>query len=282
MFHRLVVPLTLALLLVACSANTTITVETAVSLPEPIQDSPDLSMEEAVIQAGEALENARWDTACRNLVGAYLGLVTETIVDSEGLTPSQLREATPSQELITSEQDLTDEFNRLGCSQVHYDIDVLQQIANLQPTDPTQVAVIAKAMGGTTDRLGTEFVGLIHLIIDLPETGFIINPVKLEGPEPASCGEVHESLLQAYQSAIEAASFATDDPRVPLNMGEAMEGDPTFFNAVASLNQTARELGCDPSEINLFILEHHADLQPAGFWGLAFKWSVLFGAAGNV
>jgi len=282
MFHRLATLLSLALLLVACSGNTANTVDSTVSLPEQIEDTPDLSMEEAVVQAGQALENARWDTACRDLAGAYLTLVTETIIDSEGLTPSQLREATPSEELITSEQNLTEEFNRLGCSQVHYDIDVLQQIASLEPTNATQVAIIAQAMGGTTDRLGTEFVGLVHLIIDLPEAGFIINPVKLEGPEPSSCDEVHATLLLAYQSAVEAASFATDDPRVPLNMGEAMEGDPTFFNAVASLNQSGRELGCDPAEINLFILEHHADLQPAGFWGLAFKWSVLFGAAGNV
>lgn len=281
MFRRLAVLLSLALLLGACSGDTADPVNSTVALAEQIQEEPDLSMEEAVVLARQALENARWDAACRDLAGAYLTLVTETIIDSEGLTPTQLREATPSEDLVTAEQNLTDEFNRLRCSQVHYDIDVLQQIGSLQPTNATQVAIIARAMGGTTDRLGTEFVGLVHLIIELPETGFIINPLDLQGPEPLSCASVHEALIDTYQAAIRAASFATDDPRVPLNMGVAMEGDATFFNAIAALNQNGRELGCDPSEINLYILEHHAELQPAGFWGLAFKWSVLFGAAGN-
>lgn len=272
----------LTLLLGACSRNTTDTTLANTATPaEQSLSEVDLTMEEAVIQARQALEHARWDTACRDLAGAYLNLVAETILDSEGMTPAQLREAEASEVLVETEQQLTDEFNRLGCSQVHYDIDVLQQIANLQPNGATEVAIIAQAMGGTTDRLGTEFVGLVHLIIELPETGFIINPVKLQGPEPTSCNDVHQDLLDTYQVAVEAASFATDDPRVPLNMGEAMEGDPTFFNAVTSLNQHARELGCDAAAINLYILEHHADLQPTGFWGLAFKWSVLFGAAGG-
>jgi len=272
----------LTLLFTACGRGTTDKSTTATAAPaDQMPPKIDLTLGEAVIQASRALENIRWDTDCRNLAGSYLNLVAETILDSEGMTPAQLREAEPPEALISTEQQLTDEFNRLGCSQVHYDIDVLQQIANLDPDNATEVAIIAKAMGGTTDRLGTESVGLVHLIIELPQSGFIINPVKLEGPEPTNCDELHQDLLDTYQAAVEAASFATDDPRVPLNMGEAMEGDATFFNAVTSLNQSGRVLGCDAAEINLYILDHHADLEPSGFWGLAFKWSVLFGAAGG-
>ena len=245
------------------------------------ETTTDLSMEDAVVQAAQALGRARWDVPCRDLAGGYLSLVAETILDSEGLTPQQLQAAAPSEELIAAEQTLTDTFNDLGCSQVHYDIDVLQQVATLQPTNPTEVAIIAQALSGTTDRLGLEFVGLVHLIIDLPDSGFVINPVKLDRATATSCVDVQEALLVAYRAAVDAASFATDDPRVPLNMGEAMEGDPTFFNAIAALNQEGRQLGCDPAETNLFLLERHADLQPAGFWGLAFKWSILYGAAGG-
>lgn len=268
----------LALFATAC-ADEPATIET---LPlEPAQVASELSIEDAVVQASEALERARWDAPCRELAGGYLNLVTQTIIDSEGLTPAQLRTARPSDDLVTAEQALTDEFNRLGCSQVHYDIDVLQQIAAFEPTTPTAVAVIATALSGTTDRLGLEFVGLVHLIIELPANGFIINPVLLERPEATSCAEVQDALLVAYRAAVDAASFTTDDPRIPLNMGEAMEGDPTFFNAIAALNRDGRALGCDPAETNLFLLENHAQLQPRGFWGLAFKWSVLYGAAGG-
>ena len=282
--HALLAPIVaLTLLFTACGRGTADTSPaTTVTPADQTPSEIDLTLEEAVIQASRALENVRWDTACRDLAGAYLNLVAETILDSEGMTPAQLQEAEPSETLISTEQQLTDEFNRLGCSQVHYDIDVLQQIANLEPDNSTEVAIIAKAMGGTTDRLGTEFVGLVHLIIELPKSGFIINPVKLEGPKPTNCDDLHQDLLDTYQSAVEAASFATDDPRVPLNMGEAMEGDATFFNAVTSLDQSGRALGCDAAEINLYILDHHANLEPSGFWGLAFKWSVLFSAAGGV
>lgn len=267
-----------ALVASACTSEPT-TVET---LPlVSTETTADLSMEDAVVQASAALERARWDAPCRDLAGGYLNLVAQTILDSQDLTPEQLRAAQPSEELITAEQALTDEFNRLGCSQVHYDIDVLQQVAALEPTTPTEVAVIAKALSGTTDRLGLEFVGLVHLIIELPNNGFVINPTKLNRPEASSCDEVQAALLVAYRSAVDAASFATDDPRVPLNMAEAMEGDPTFFNAIAALNQEGRELGCDPAETNLFLLENHSQLDPGGFWGLAFKWSVLYGAAGG-